>query len=120
MFSALNRPVSRIAVRLSIRHNSGGKSEDGNVKKPTALPTPPDPDMCCGSGCPTCVWVRYAEELRTRFPNGSEMAMKTVDEEVDDESLKVFLKMQIKLLEEEKKNKQKQNERSTGESDIKR
>ncbi|RWS03075.1 oxidoreductase-like domain-containing protein 1 [Dinothrombium tinctorium] len=74
-------------------------------EKQPKLPEPPDPDMCCMSGCVNCVYVKYAMELYDIVENGNEVALKMIEEHVKDESLKTFIKMQIKEKEELKNKK---------------
>ncbi|XP_035694734.1 uncharacterized protein LOC118428701 [Branchiostoma floridae] len=59
-----------------------------------ALPPLP-PDNCCMSGCPNCVWLEHAEELLEHYKDGGEKALEAL-EQIEDPSLKMFLKMELK------------------------
>ncbi|XP_039572144.1 oxidoreductase-like domain-containing protein 1 [Passer montanus] len=66
--------------------------QGGPPRGPPAAPT-----HCCGTGCPNCVWVGYVEELLQRHRDGGAQALAAVEQHVEDENIKMILRMEIRL-----------------------
>jgi hypothetical protein len=53
------------------------------------------PEFCCMSGCPNCVYIQYAVEMASYYNDNGHRAMQVIDA-IKDETLKAFIKMEVK------------------------
>ena len=56
---------------------------------------PEPPTTCCMSGCPTCVWLEYAEEISQFYKDGGSKAKEAIEKDIHDPSLKAFLLFEL-------------------------
>ncbi|KAK7870330.1 hypothetical protein R5R35_003718 [Gryllus longicercus] len=75
-------------------------SEKNNLDS-NDVEVPEPPTTCCNSGCDSCVWIEYAEELLKKCKNGGDIAKNVIIQKVTDPSMKAFLLAELKELEKE-------------------
>ncbi|XP_068510914.1 oxidoreductase-like domain-containing protein 1 [Anas acuta] len=73
----------------------------GNEGSETPFSAPPPdlepPSNCCMSGCANCVWIQHVERLLRHYGDGGERALEAVERHVQDESIKMLLRTEIRL-----------------------
>lgn len=60
-------------------------------------PEPPEPGICCMTGCANCVWIKHVEELKDFYQDKGKEAARKALEQIPDENLKAFLKIELDL-----------------------
>ena len=70
-------------------------SDVDTEKKPPVTPPPPPLGLCCMSGCQNCVMIQHAEELLRLY--NDDRAARAAIEEIPDENLKAFLRIELNL-----------------------
>lgn len=112
----INLPVLPLKTEGVLKRNSGskptlspvqaGSSRRNTFKRPQVKLTDLEPESdnllepptsCCGSGCPNCVWVLYAEKLAKHYCDGGVEAEKAIEREVTDPSLKAYILMEVRM-----------------------
>uniref|UniRef100_A0A8B9QZ02 Oxidoreductase-like domain-containing protein n=1 Tax=Anas platyrhynchos TaxID=8839 RepID=A0A8B9QZ02_ANAPL len=79
-------------------HRAETPGDEGS-ETPFSAP-PPDlepPSNCCMSGCANCVWIQHVERLLRHYGDGGERALEAVERHVQDESIKMLLRTEIRL-----------------------
>ena len=74
--------------------------EDSAMPRGSAHPELPT--TCCMSGCSNCVWIDYADEIVNFYAKKGESLklealLKDIDDNLSDEMIKAFVKMEIKF-----------------------
>lgn len=58
---------------------------------------PEEPTTCCMSGCANCVWIEYADKIRSILANSdSKQVSQMVLDKIKDPNMKAFLSMELK------------------------
>lgn len=74
------------------------KSEPGSSSE-----LPEEPTDCCMSGCANCVWIQYAEELKSKFCSSDQELREVIMNKISDPNMKMFLSVELDNLSDESK-----------------
>ena len=94
------KPVQSASLIVQARNLSDGIPNSGSSSE-NKEPDPPPANLCCMSGCANCVWLDYADDMIKYYERKGETLkveeiLDLVDQNVDDEMIKAFVKMEIK------------------------
>ncbi|XP_038634166.1 uncharacterized protein oxld1 isoform X1 [Scyliorhinus canicula] len=92
----LNCKENKEKNQTHLQHKEQSNKDDACFRVNRDHPPIP-PTWCCMKGCHNCVWISYAEEMSDYYQNGGQKALEDIDKHVDDENIKAFIKMEIKL-----------------------
>ena len=97
---AVNQKLFFITKSIILKSCLHCKKFSSNCKNDNP-PDPPSPGLCCMTGCANCVWIQHAEKLVKFYKksgNAKEKILEVIEKEVDDESLKAYLKFEINMM----------------------
>uniref|UniRef100_A0A8B9U1Q9 Oxidoreductase like domain containing 1 n=1 Tax=Anas zonorhyncha TaxID=75864 RepID=A0A8B9U1Q9_9AVES len=96
----LQHPPEELRHPRKGQQRRGGLGPLGEQPPDPLLRPPPDlepPSNCCMSGCANCVWIQHVERLLRHYGDGGERALEAVERHVQDESIKMLLRTEIRL-----------------------
>ncbi|KAH9514389.1 hypothetical protein Btru_025078 [Bulinus truncatus] len=64
--------------------------DTGSPPEPQVSSPPEPPVYCCGTGCPNCSWIIYAEDLKRYYENGLDKNKLSAElDEIKDPSVRI-------------------------------
>lgn len=91
------------STNVNRRVSSSPASDAKRLKGESENELPEEPTDCCMSGCANCVWIQYAEELKSKFFSSDEELRTIIMNKISDPSMKVFLSLELDNLSDESK-----------------
>eukprot|EP00088_Acartia_fossae_P001556 TRINITY_DN10609_c0_g1_i16.p1 TRINITY_DN10609_c0_g1~~TRINITY_DN10609_c0_g1_i16.p1 ORF type:complete len:119 (-),score=14.54 TRINITY_DN10609_c0_g1_i16:112-468(-) len=88
--------------RLCSKSSHEDYTKENTTPHLTSYGLPPEvPSTCCASGCASCVWLDYAEEVIKYYEGKSEslscdQLLQDVEKNIQDPMIKTFVKMEIR------------------------
>lgn len=100
-----NNTPSKETSNVNRRENSNPGSEAKRLKSEpeSSNELPEEPTDCCMSGCANCVWIQYAEELKSKFCSSDKELCEIIMNKISDPNMKMFLSMELDNLSDEDK-----------------
>lgn len=89
------------STNVNRRVNSSPGSDAKRLKSEIETGLPEEPTDCCMSGCANCVWIQYAEELKSKFCSSDEELRAIIMNKISDPSMKMFLSLELDNLSDE-------------------
>eukprot|EP00088_Acartia_fossae_P001557 TRINITY_DN10609_c0_g1_i18.p1 TRINITY_DN10609_c0_g1~~TRINITY_DN10609_c0_g1_i18.p1 ORF type:complete len:122 (-),score=11.21 TRINITY_DN10609_c0_g1_i18:112-477(-) len=93
---------SAMTRRLCTKSSHDDNTKEDTTAHSTSSGLPPEvPSTCCASGCASCVWLDYAEEVIKYYEGRSEslscdQLLQDVEKNIQDPMIKTFVKMEIR------------------------